>query len=182
MLMNVFNLRLVPDDFIVPTSIEQTTFRLRPLCLKDSLIDYSTIMDDYAQHYRTFQEQPDVSTKKSYHIYDNMVELAWHELSFKTRTCFAYVVEGKNPDYPSYRGTLYFFPSSKKDYDVVIYLWITNVEPNDNLEEEVFTFTQQWVADSWPFENPVYPGRLMSFADYELLADGRTYESQKTSN
>ena len=174
-----FILRLVPPDFEVPETADAPTFSLHPLCLRDADEDYAAIMADYADHARHSLPEPDLSIGETYDRYTNSWQLGWHECEFNNRSSFAWVIRGKDPALPSYRGCLYFFPSPKRDHDVAVYLWVTTVpDPDDDLEREVIEWTQAWLKEHWPFSSPVWPGRLTSWEVYAGLPGGRTYGSQ----
>lgn len=128
--------------------------------------------------YGTFTAEPDLSREQAYDIYMNMRELGWHETEFLHRTSFTYVIRGKEDDKPSYRGCVYLFPTSKRDYDVEVYLWVTRAVPDDGLEADVLAWTQRWIDSDWPFERPLFPHHIVSWDEYEKLSDGRSYTRQ----
>jgi hypothetical protein len=141
--MGMFRLAFVPPDFKVPETVDTERFHLHPLRLQDALEDYRAIMDDYPDHVRNFRKDPDLSREHIYSIYMNMRELGWHEVEFLRRSSFTYVIRGKDPKQPSYRGCIYVYPCAKVDYDVEIYLWVTKVQPDDGLEAHVIEWTRR---------------------------------------
>lgn len=175
--MKVFNLRLVPDNFDVPETADHPEFHLYPLRLQDAPEDFAAIMQDYRGHKAAFSDSPDVSDEGRYDLHTNMAQLGWHAQEFEKRTSFTYVIRGKDQAKPPYRGCLYLMPTTKLDYDVVVYLWVT--EAGDELEPTVLDFTKRWLAERWPFERPVFPRVEISFAEFDRLPDGRTYPHQR---
>ena len=37
------------------------------------------------------------------------------------------------------------------------------------LDEELYRIVRTWVADVWPFSNPAFPGRAVSFEDWHAM-------------
>lgn len=176
--MGMFRLAFVPPDFKVPETVDTEKFHLHPLRLQDALEDYRAIMDDYPDHVRNFRKDPDLSREHIYSIYMNMRELGWHEVEFLRRSSFTYVIRGKDPNKPSYRGCIYVYPCAKVDYDVEIYLWVTRVQPDDGLEAHVIEWTREWIIEQWPFSKPLIVYHEVGWDDYEKLPDGRTFAGQ----
>ena len=39
----------------------------------------------------------------------------------------------------------------------------------NDLDKELFEIVQQWLALDWPFGNPAYPGRTISWEHWDAL-------------
>lgn len=177
--MSYFKLALVPDDFEVPEIVGQEQFRLRPLLMSDAVADYELMMSDYENFCNSLSPNPNYSQKDTYSLETDIKFLGWHECEFYYRkSSFVYAAEKKTKSKYDYRGVFYIYPSPKKDHDAAIYLWVKKSDPDDGLGELIFDFVQKWIAEKWPFKNPVYPGRTTSWEEYEKLPDGKVYGSQ----
>ena len=66
-------------------------------------------------------------------------------------------------------GCVYFYPTEKAGYDTEVFLWVREGEVANDLDQALFEVVQQWLASDWPFENPAYPGRTISWEDWDAL-------------
>ena len=51
------------------------------------------------------------------------------------------------------------------------FLWVRESEEADDLDEELFEVVQRWLASDWPFENPAFPGRTISWGQWDSLPE-----------
>ena len=98
-----------------------------------------------------------------------MIDLGWHEKEFQNRTSFAYTMV--TLDESKVLGCVYFYPTEKPDYDAEVFMWVIESELKNGLDERLFIDVQKWLDIDWPFSNPAYPGRTMSWDHWESLPE-----------
>jgi RimJ/RimL family protein N-acetyltransferase len=140
-------LKLVPDDFDVPDSLEQHRFRLRKLTVNDVVKDFAAINARVAP-----DGTPDPWDDTPF--LENLAELGWHETEFKLRRSFAYTVV--RPDESEVIGCAYFYPPRDDTHDVDVRLWVTRAAWEEGLYALLREAIERWIADAWPFERPRY--------------------------
>jgi hypothetical protein len=154
----------VPPDFQIPMTLETPEFKLRMLTVHDVIKDYEAVMTS-AAHLR--QLYPDGKWPEGLTLEQNLIELGWHQHEFQRRTSFAYTVV--TPSEHRVLGCVYINPTSKRDYDACIHLWARESELQSGLEQRLFVAVRDWVAHEWPFKNVAYPGRDITWDQYQAL-------------
>jgi RimJ/RimL family protein N-acetyltransferase len=142
--------RLVPDDFSVPEGLERERFRLRMLSVADVAMDFAAIN----QRVRP-DGTPDPWSETTF--LENLADLGWHEVEFKTRRSFAYTVV--RPDESEVIGCVYLVPPPSGEHDVEVKLWVTRGAWDEGLDAELEAAVRDWVDEEWPFRRPFWPGR-----------------------
>jgi len=155
----------VPDGFIVPETLETGRIRLRMLTIQDAEKDYAAVMESEQRLKTVFDPGGDWPTGLT--LAQNTIELGWHQTEFRLRTSFAYTVVAL--DESAVLGCLYFYPTRKTGYDVEISMWVRQSQVAEGLDDHLFETVRLWVAEIWPFQNPAYPGRTISFVDWRTL-------------
>jgi len=161
----MYNPPLVPDDFAVPQVLETGRMRLRPLTMGDAVKDYAAVMES-EERLRTVYE-PGGEWPLGLTLERNIAELGWHQTEFDLRTSFAYAVVSLDGD--EVLGCMYIYPTRKSGYDAEVTMWVRQSRVDEGLDEHLFETVERWLADAWPFENPAYPGRRISFEDWRAL-------------
>jgi RimJ/RimL family protein N-acetyltransferase len=142
--------RLVPDDFAVPERLEHERFTLRMLAVTDVAKDFAAI------NQRVLPDgTPDPWSDTSF--LENLADLGWHEVEFKTHRSFAYTVV--RPDESEVIGCLYFYPPERDDHDVDVKMWVTRKAWEEGLDAELERTVREWVAREWPFQRPLWRDR-----------------------
>jgi hypothetical protein len=163
----VLRVRFVPDDLAVPEQVEANGFTLRKLTVRDVVADYAAIISSIEHLAGIFG--PHASWPRGLTIERNLADLGWHETEFAKRTSFCWVAWDSSCT--TYRGCSYIYPSQKAGVDAEVFLWTTAAEHARGFDGELYAFFQRWLAESWPFRNPVYPGRSISWPAYHAMAD-----------
>ena len=96
-----------------------------------------------------------------------MIELGWHQTEFQLRTSFAYTAVSL--DESRVLGCLYIYPTRKTGYDADVFLWVRQSSVEEGLNAHLFETVERWIAEDWPFSNPAYPGRKISFENWQSL-------------
>jgi len=154
----------VPNDFEVPLSIATSEYRLRMLSIKDVEIDYEAVISS-ADHLS--QVWPDSDWPEGLTLEQNLIDLAWHQKEFQRRTSFAYTMV--TLDEKKVIGCVYFYPTRKNGYDAEVFMWVRENELSTSLDSRLFETVKVWLRDDWPFKNPAFPGRVISWEDWDKL-------------
>ena len=154
----------IPPDFIVPEKLETKEFRLRMLSIDDVDKDFEAVTSSSDHLSKVW---PETGWPAGLTLRQNLIDLGWHEKEFQNRTSFAYTMV--TLDESKVLGCVYFFPSRKASYDVEIFMWVRASELAKGLDQRLFDVVQSWTASEWPFKNPAYPGRSISWENWRRL-------------
>jgi RimJ/RimL family protein N-acetyltransferase len=157
---------LVPADFDVPRVLETGRLRLRPLLASDAVKDYDAVMTSAERLKTVFRPGP---WPDGLTLEQNLKELAWHEIEFQERRSFAYTVVSL--DESRVLGCLYFYPTRRGGHDVEVSCWVRASEAETGLDPHLFETVRRWLGEAWPFENPAFPGREISWQDWACLPE-----------
>ena len=160
----------VPADFEVPVVFENQHLRLRTLTVNDVVKDYDAVMSSIDHLQGVFGPNsdwpsPDLSLEQ------DLIDLGWHQKEFQIRSSFAYTVV--TLDESRVIGCVYIFPSSKGDYDASITMWVRADVVDEGYDGILFRTVKDWIARDWPFENPAYPGRAITWDEWSKLATAK---------
>ena len=158
--------QFVPEEFTVPSELVTAKFTLRMLSVDDVEKDFEAVTSSAERLKKVW---PDSGWPAGLTLRQNLIDLGWHEKEFKNRTSFAYTMVA--PDESQVLGCVYFYPTDKAGYDAEVFLWVRESAVADNLDEALFEVVQHWLASDWPFKNPAYPGRTISWAHWNSLPE-----------
>ena len=156
----------VPAEFVVPSELATANFTLRMLSVDDVEKDFEAVTLSAA---RVRKVWPDSGWPAGLTLRQNLIDLGWHEKEFQNRTSFAYTMVA--PDESEVLGCVYVYPTDKAAHDAEIFLWVRESEVANDLDEALFEVVQRWLASAWPFVNPAYPGRTISWAQWDSLPE-----------
>lgn len=156
----------VAADFPVPTLVETPGFKLVPLGPALVDIDFAAYMSSIEHLQQTFTRskgwpRADITAAEA------MTDMETEERRFQRRESFAYAV--LTPDGSRERGCVYVYPSTVPGHDAVVRLWVTKAEFDAGFDQELYAWTQQWVAQAWPFKAVAYPGRAIAWDEWDRL-------------
>ena len=154
----------VPTEFVVPNEFATANFTLRILSIDDVEKDFEAVTSSAE---RVSKVWPDSGWPAGLTLRQNLIDLGWHEKEFQNRTSFAYTMV--SPDESQVLGCVYFYPTEKAEYDAEVFLWVRESEAATDLDEELFEAVQRWLATDWPFHRPAYPGRTISWEEWDSL-------------
>jgi hypothetical protein len=161
----------VAEDFVVPQRIEQGTYVLRPLTTADVEHDYEAVMSSKERLRRIFREH-DKWPAENMTLQDNYRDLERHQSDFEQRQGFTYTME--TPAGDRCLGCVYIYPCPRGEYDAQVYYWVRDSVKAQGVEEELGAFLRQWLHQVWPFQQPVFPGRDLSWQEWEALENRPT--------
>jgi len=153
--------KLVPNDFIVPETLETDKFFAGKLSAADTDIDYEAVMSSI----ETIQKTRGGSwPTKDLTYEDDRIDLSWHQREFEMRNTFAYIV--LSPDKKEYIGCFYLYaPNTRKPApegtDVDASWWVTTEAFNKGIYDELYKALSGWLKEKWPFEKVFYTNNLI---------------------
>ena len=156
----------VPATFQVPTALETEAYKLEVLRPEVAQLDYEAVVSSKARLRSVFSEatewpRDDMTLEK------NRADLVRHEREFAAREAFAYTV--LSPDRDTCLGCVYVCPSTVADIDSEVYLWVR--DDCADLDEHLYSTVKNWLAELWPFERVVFPGRELSWAQWAACSN-----------
>lgn len=156
----------VPAEFSVPYRVETADFILRKLTVRDVEPDYDAVMSSRANLRQIFGPGTEWPADEMT-LQENYDDLQRHDDDFEKREGFTYTVV--NPAGTLCLGCLYIYPARAEQHDVGVYYWVRDSVKADGMEEKLGDFVRGWLADVWPFERVVFPGRDISWVEWEKL-------------
>lgn len=157
----------LPIDFKVPTILKTDRILLRMLKISDVVKDYDAVMSSVEHIQKTEPFGPNRRWPKGLTLEQNLIDLGWHQKEFQMKTSFAYTV--MNHDESQCQGCIYIEPSSNPDYDALVFLWVRQSQVEFGLDSHLFESVKKWVSEDWPFNNVAFPGREISWEDWNKL-------------
>ncbi len=163
--------KFVPDSVVVPLGVETKNFRLRMLTIHDVVKDYDAVMSSIS-HLRGVFGPNSSWPAEDLTIEQDLIDLGWHQKEFQIRRSFAFTV--MSLDESRCLGCVYVDPSEKVGYEAQVVLWVRQSEIERGLDEKLFSTVEKWLSEEWWFTNAAYPGRTMSWEEWEALPDKGT--------
>lgn len=160
---------LVPDGFAVPATLEHPRFRLRMLSIHDLVRDYDAVMSSVDHLVATYSAIWGGDWPRGLTLEEDLIDLGWHQREFTLRTSFAYTV--MTPDESRCLGCVYINPTRKTGHDASVTLWVRADELASGLDDLLFATVKDWIAATWPFAHPAFPGRDIPIAAWRALPE-----------
>jgi hypothetical protein len=158
----------LPDDFVVPTQLNGSSWHMRPICAGDNERDFEAVMSSRQQLWRRFGERwgwPEASMSPD----ENQRQLAWHEAEFARRSSFDYAVLA--PDESRLLGCVYVDPPADAHarVDAEIWFWVRDSELQSGLEAELGQAVRDWIEQEWPFGRVLWQGEPLALDGKGLM-------------
>jgi RimJ/RimL family protein N-acetyltransferase len=160
----------VPANFIIPLRLETPHFILRKLTTADVEQDYEAVMSSKENLRQIFSAQ-DEWPRDEMTMQDNFKDLKEHQEDFDQRRGFTYTVVSPSED--TCLGCVYFYPWMGAQYDAQVYYWVRDAAKSNDLEKQLDHFLHQWLAETWPFRAPAFPGREVAWDIWEGLRQAK---------
>ena len=154
----------IPKDFKIPEGFSTDKFRIRMLKVTDVVKDYDAVMTSLDHLYGVFgpnHRWPYLELT----LEQDLIDLGWHQKEFQRRSTFAYTV--MSLDESECLGCMYIFKPTKKDFDAEVYMWVRTSEYEKGLDPIFYKAVKEWIEKEWPFKNVAYPGRDISWEEWE---------------
>jgi hypothetical protein len=156
----------IPGDFDVPTVYETEHFRLRTLAVNDVVKDYEAVMSSREYLQGVFGPNNDWP-QADLTLEQDLIDLGWHQKEFQIRSSFTYTVVSL--DEQRVLGCVYIFPTTRGDFNAEITMWVRADIVGEGYDDILYQTVQDWIANDWPLQNPAYPGRSVSWSEWEAL-------------
>jgi hypothetical protein len=159
----------LPDDFVHPVHVDLPTgHHMRPIRADDVDIDYPAVMGSRDRLWALFGAAWGWPPADMSHEEDR-VDLARHEAEIAAHESFNYAI--LNADETEIAGCVYIDPPTKGRGDAEVSWWVVDAEAGGPLEKALETEVPAWLAAEWPFSEPLYIGRDLSWEQYIALPD-----------
>jgi hypothetical protein len=158
----------LPRDHPIPPGFEGPGFTGRPITIHDVVKDYDAVMTS-AQRLRERFPLWNWPPEDGLSLEDDLIDLAWHQKEAELRRSFNYAVLTR--DETRLLGCVYVDPPEKAGADAEVTFWVRTEEEDTGLEEAVEGAVRHWIAAEWPFERVRWPGREISWKEWDALPD-----------
>ena len=158
-------------DHPIPPGLEHPRFRLRPITVNDVVRDYDAVMSS-AEHLRSHfplwgWPSADMTLES------DLVDLGWHQREALLRRSFNYAV--MSSDESRLLGCVYVDPPEKEGADADVSFWVRADELDTGLDGALEAAVRAWLESDWPFADVRWPGRDISWQDWDALPDHPRY-------
>jgi hypothetical protein len=142
----------VPDDFVVPLSLDGPGFRLEPLGPQHNERDHAAWMSSI-DHITETPGFPTHGWPAAMSPEANLHDLERHADDFSSRRGFAYTVL----DGDDVIGCVYIYPADDDTHDASVRSWVT--ASRADLDRDLWLSVNAWLDAAWPFTTPGYDRR-----------------------
>jgi RimJ/RimL family protein N-acetyltransferase len=159
----------LPAEFDHPTLVALPTgHHVRPIRETDVAIDYPAVMRSQPRLWSIFGEPwgwppPDMSYEK------DQADLARHEREQHAHESFNYAI--LNTDESELFGCIYIDPAERTGADADISWWVVDDAVGGDLDTMLTEFVPTWIASAWPFAQPRFIGRDLSWTEWLALPE-----------
>jgi len=157
----------LPADFSYPTVVPVADgYHLRPIRAADVDLDYPTVMGCQPRLWSIFGEAwgwPPASMTYQ----QDLDDLIHHEVEIAACQSFNYVL--LDDAETALLGCVYLDPPEKQGADAEIAWWVVDDQVGTGLERALDALVPQWIAAAWPFTQPRFIGRDLSWAQWLAL-------------
>jgi len=159
----------LPPEFAHPERVELATGQhLRPIRESDAAIDYPAVMGSRVRLWSMFGEPwgwpPEWMT-----LEQDRADLARHEREARERRSFNYAV--LDADEARLFGCVYIDPPERIGSDADVCWWVIDAQRDGPLDVLLLEFVPRWLADVWPFSNPRFIGRDLTWSEWLALPE-----------
>ena len=158
--------KFIPTAYVIPELLETDRFRLRMLTVKDVKLDYDAVMTSIEHLQKTKPFGPNHKwPAKDLSFEQDLIDLGWHQKEFQKKSSFACTV--MTLDEVECLGCMYIYPSENPRYDAIIMMCVRKSEVPNGLDKILFSIVKKWIQEKWPFNKVAYPGRDVSWDEFE---------------
>lgn len=159
----------LPGDFEHPVRADVPGgYHLRPITAADTQLDYPAVMGSQRRLWTIFGTAWGWPSATLTYQQD-LDDLARHEAEIAAHESFNYALFD-DPE-TALLGCVYIDPPEKRGADAEISWWTVDGETGTRLLAALDTLVPRWIATSWPFDQPRYIGRDLSWPEWLALPD-----------
>ena len=152
----------IPISFKIPNRLSNDQLHFEVLRSEFCELDYEAVMSSKERLRHVFAKN-DEWPESDMSFEFNKNDLIMHEDEFNHREAFAYAVFNAEKD--NYLGCVYIRPTEQENYDCEVYLWVKDSEAL--LDDSLFETVDNWLQKEWPFKQRAYPGRTITWKEWE---------------
>lgn len=157
----------LPEEFVHPTAVALCDgYHLRPIRATDVELDMPAVMGSrerlWAIYGAAWGWPPAGMTADQ-----DREDLARHEAEAERHESFNYAVLDARESLLV--GCVYIDPPEKAGADAEISWWVRDEFVGSDVERELDSFVPRWIQRRWPFEEPRYVGRDLTWQDWLAL-------------
>jgi hypothetical protein len=159
----------LPADWVAPTRVPLgPTHHLRPIQPTDVDLDMLAVMGSQERLWSIYGAAwgwpPATMTAEQ-----DREDLAHHADEMERRESFNFALFDAGET--ELLGCVYVEPPLKAGADAEISWWVVDWVVGGELEATLDAFVPRWITDEWPFDNPRYIGRDLSWAAWMNLPE-----------
>lgn len=159
----------LPADFAHPTIVPVLEgFHLRPVRASDAEIDHRAVMGSRDRLWRVYGEAWGWPAE-SMTVEQDREDLARHEREIEAHESFAYAV--LNTAESELFGRVHIEPPRKRGADAEVSWWVVDDRVGTLLETALDVVVPRWIKGVWPFDDPRYVGRDLTWQEWQALPD-----------
>ncbi|MFF0155258.1 GNAT family N-acetyltransferase [Micromonospora sp. NPDC005203] len=158
----------LPDDFVHPVHVPvpDSSLHLRPIRQADTALDYPAVMGSRERLWEIFG--PAWAWPPETMTYDeDRTDLLRHEKEIAAHQSFNYALFDEAET--ALFGCVYIDPPERVGADGEISWWVVDDLVGSAAERALDALVPQWIATEWPFRQPRYLGRNISWPDWLAL-------------
>ncbi len=159
----------LPTGFVAPRSAGiDDDHHLRPIHPDDTELDMIAVMGSQARLWSIYGEAwgwpPPTMTAE-----EDRADLARHADEMTRNESFNYALFDTGET--ALLGCVYIDPPERQGADADISWWVIDELVDSEVERALDRFVPDWIAAAWPFEQPRYVGRDLTWADWLALPE-----------
>ena len=158
----------LPDDFLHPVRIPVpgTALHLRPVREADTALDYPAVMGSRERLREIFGPAWDWP-KDTMTLEEDRLDLLRHEQEIAAHQSFNYALLDEQET--AILGCVYIDPPERAGSDGEVSWWVVDDLVGGEAERALDVLVPQWIAADWPFRQPRYLGRDITWQDWLAL-------------
>ena len=160
----------LPDDFVHPVRVPvpDTELHLRPIREPDADIDYPAVMGSRERLFTIFGPAwgwPPATLTYT----EDRIDLLRHEKEIAAHQSFNYALLDEQET--AVLGCVYIDPPERVPADAEISWWVVDDLVGSRAEQALDALVPRWIAADWPFRQPRFIGRDISWAEWQALLE-----------
>ncbi|MFF5484571.1 GNAT family N-acetyltransferase [Streptomyces virginiae] len=160
----------LPEDFVHPVLVPLpgSGHHLRPIREADTALDYPAVMGSRERLWTIFG--PAWGWPAATMTYEaDQADLLRHEKEIAAHQSFNYALFDAAET--ALLGCVYIDPPERAGADGEISWWVVDELVDSEVEQALDELVPRWIADDWPFEQPRFLGREISWSDWLALPE-----------
>ncbi len=154
-------MRSLPGDFTVPDRVAVGDFVLQLLTMDDAPYDYEAYMSSIARLQGVLGPGHNTWPTRNIDYRFAIASVGYCEWEHCKGTSYHYGIFARSGG--KQFGRVSVAPGFCDCHDVQVVYWVRDFDLRDQLEIDLLAFLTDWMARTWSFSNPGFPGRTHSW-------------------